>query len=137
MHWRQCSEVQAPLGTDPNLTVTHDFEESHIYVELLLPYGPCLLSLQTDTIDNFLLFSPNRAELNTVLIVQTEIFPLYKRTLVNTQVQASFLWCQNLPPPVLPQEHTKNILNLCSATSDRTFRNDGNVLYLLLHYSSH
>lgn len=53
--WRQCSEVQAPLGTDPNLTITRDLEECHIYMELLLPHGSSLPSLQTDTVDNFLL----------------------------------------------------------------------------------
>lgn len=60
MSWRQCSEVQTPLGTDPNLTVTHDFEECHIYEKLLLPRGSSLLSLQIGNVENFLFFFPQQ-----------------------------------------------------------------------------
>lgn len=49
--WRQCSEVQAPLSTDPYLTATHDFEDCRIDGELS-PQGPSPPSLQTD-IANF------------------------------------------------------------------------------------
>lgn len=139
MSWRQCSEVQAPLGTDPNLTVTRDFEESHVYVELLLPYGPCMLSLQSDAVDNFLLFPPNRPELNTVLIIQTEIFPVYKNSCEpNTNTSIIFMVLKSITSTTCTYSRThKNILNLCSAISDRSFCNDGKALHLLFHYSSH
>lgn len=98
------------MGTDPNLTVTHDFEERHLYEKLLLPRGSSLLSLQIGIVENFLLFFPNRPELNTVLIIQTGIFSLYKGMPVKlTQKQASLLCCQNeqLPPSLLTQNtHT-------------------------------